>query len=159
MKSIKLQDIIEAIEIQMDEFFYHLNTETSEIICFSSEDLRIAEDSEENDDFAKYPDWQRDSIMEALDVLTNWDNRKYIELPTKFDINEYIMIEAFSYSMEDAGIRNKLCFVIHGSDAFRRFKDALYRYGVEDLWYKFRDEAYEKLAVEWCERNKVPYIR
>jgi len=93
MKPVKLQDIIDEMEMQMDEYHKYLNTETGEVITISSEDLGIAEESDENDDFAEYPDWQRDSINEALDVLMNWGNGKYIELPDKWDIHEYSIMK------------------------------------------------------------------
>lgn len=158
MKPVKLQGIIDEIEMQMDEYHKYLNIETGEIIAVSSEELGIAEESEEDDDFSEYPDWQRDSINEALDVLMNWDNDKYIKLPDKWDIHEYTIMEAFCGSVSNERISNALYFAIQGRGAFRRFKDAICRYGIEDSWYKFRDEALKKLAVEWCKENNVSYV-
>ena len=106
MKPVNLQDIINEMEMQMDEYHTYLNTETGEIINVSSEELRIAEESEEDDDFSKYPEWQRDSINEAVDVLINWDSDKYIELPDKWDIHEYSIMEAFCGSVRNYRISN-----------------------------------------------------
>ncbi len=36
-------------------------------------------------------------------------------------------------------------------------KDTICRYGVEDTWYRFSDEAFKKLAIEWCEHNNILY--
>jgi len=158
MKPVKLQDIINEMEMQMDEYHTYLNTETSEIITLSSEELRIAEESEEDDDFLKYPEWQRDSINEALDVIMNWTNGKYIELPDKWDIHEYNIMEAFCGSVSNDKISNVLYSAIKGRGAFRRFKDAVYKHNLEDSWYKFLYEALRKLAVEWCEENGISYV-
>lgn len=158
MKPVKLQDIIDEMEVQMDECQKYLNTETGEIITVSSEDLGIAEESDENDDFSEYQDWQRDSINEALDVLMSWGNGKYIKLPDKWDIHEYSIMEAFCGSLSNERISNALFSVIQGRGAFRRFKDSIYRYGVDDAWYRFRDEALKKLAIEWCEHNNILYM-
>jgi hypothetical protein len=38
---------------------------------------------------------------------------------------------------------------IRGSGAFRRFKDTVYRYGIEKDWFRFKDEAYKEIAVSW----------
>ncbi len=157
MEKVKLQDIIDEMEIQMDEHHKYLNTETGKIITISSEDLDIAEDSEEDDDFLEYPDWQRESIDAAIDVLINWCSGKYIELPSKWDINEYRIMEAFCGFISNDKISTGLYSAIRGRGAFRRFKDAIFRYGVEDSWYQFRYEAFKKLAIEWCEHNKVLY--
>ncbi|MDK2877725.1 MAG: hypothetical protein PWR06_441 [Thermoanaerobacteraceae bacterium] len=91
MKPVKLKDIVDELEIQMDEYNKYLNKETGEIITVSTEELSIAEESEEGDDFSDYPDWQRDSIRDALDIIENWEN--YIELPDKWEIDEYVFPE------------------------------------------------------------------
>lgn len=157
MKPVKLQDIVDEMEMQMDECHKYLNTEIGEIITVSSEDLGIAEESDEDDDFSEYPDWQRDSINEALDVLMNWGSGKYIELPDKWDIHEYSIMEGFCGYVGNDRIGNALYSAIQGRGAFRRFKDAVFRYGIEDSWYKFRDDALKKLAIEWCKHNNVSY--
>lgn len=156
MKPVKLKDIVDEMEMQMDEYKKYLNKETGGIVTVSTEELSIAEESEEEDDFSEYPDWQRDSIMDALDVIENWDN--YIELPDKWEINEYDIMEAFCGSIKNDRVSNALYSAIRGSGAFRRFKDAIRRYGVEDDWYKFRDEALKGIAIRWCEENEIVYV-
>ena len=81
MKPVKLKDIVDEMEMQMDEYHKYLNKETDEIVTVCTEELSIAEESEEDDDFLECPDWQQDSIKDALDVIVNWEN--YIELPDK----------------------------------------------------------------------------
>lgn len=66
MKTLKLKDIVDEMEMQMDEYRKYLNKETGEIVTVSTEDLSFAEESEE-DYFSKYPDWQQDSIKDVLD--------------------------------------------------------------------------------------------
>jgi len=43
--------------------------------------------------------------------------------------------------------------MIRGSGAFRRFKDLIYRYNIEEDWFKFKDEAYKEIAISWLESN------
>lgn len=158
MQPVKLQDVIDEMEIQFDENRKYLNTETGEIIEVSTEELGIAEETGEDDDFSEYPDWQRDAILQALDIVISWGNGKYIELPTKYDIHEYSMMEDFCESVSDEGIGNALYSAIQRRGAFRRFKDAIYKYNVEDSWYKFREEAFKQIAIEWCEGNNISFI-
>ena len=54
---VKLQLIIEELEIQFDESRTFLNVETGEIISVTSEELRAAEDDEP---FDHLPDWQQE---------------------------------------------------------------------------------------------------
>ncbi len=156
MKSVKLQDIVDSMYMQMDESRVLFNKETGEIITVSTEDLSIAEDSEEDDDFSKYPDWQQESLKEALDVIINWEN--YKELPDKFEINEYHIMEEFCGSIPEEKTSNSLYSAIQGRGAFRCFRDTIVRLGVEEDWYKFQEKAYKNIAVEWCEYNKIKYI-
>ena len=41
---------------------------------------------------------------------------------------------------------------IRGKGAFRRFKDRLYDFDLQEKWYKYRDDCYEQIARDWCER-------
>lgn len=158
MKPVKLKDITDEMEMQTDEYHKYLNTEIGEIITVSSEELGIAEESEEDDEFTEYPDWQRDTIKEAVDILMSWNNGKYIELPDKWDINEYDIMEDFCGSIRNDRISNALYLAIRGRGAFRRFKNLICKYGIEDSWYKFRGEAFEKIAIRWCQENQIVYI-
>ena len=156
MKPVKLKDIVDGMDMQMDESRVFLNKETGEIITISTEELSIAEDSEEDDDFSEYPDWQQDSIKEALDVVADGEN--YEELPDKFEINEYEIMEEFCESIGNERIGNALYSSIRRRGAFRRFKDSVFRFGMEEDWYRFREEALWDIAVRWCEGNEIEYI-
>jgi hypothetical protein len=123
---------------------------------YSNEALSIAEESDEDDDFSQYPDWQKQIIMDALDIVVNWD--KYIALPDKYDINEYSIMEIFCFSLDNEKIMNELLYAIRGKGAFRRFKDKVQRLGIQPQWDKFREEAFKEIAIEWCEYNNIPYI-
>ncbi|MCC6568509.1 MAG: hypothetical protein IT315_04670, partial [Anaerolineales bacterium] len=46
---------------------------------------------------------------------------------------------------------------IRGSGAFRRFKDTIYRYRIEEDWFRFRDEAYKEIAVSWLKSHGFAY--
>ena len=107
------------------------------------------------DDIGQYEDWEQESIKEAIEIIENWND--YIELPDKNEIHEYNIMEKFCYSIEDERLSNKLCSVISGRGAFRRFKDAINRYDLEDSWYAYKDKILYKIARDWCEVNKIPF--
>lgn len=44
---------------------------------------------------------------------------------------------------------------IHGTGAFRNFKDALRRHGIESGWCAFRGETLREIALDWCAENHV----
>ena len=78
-------------------------------------------------------------------------------LPTKNDINEYEMMGEFVDTIEDVRLQNQLYISLNGSGAFRRFKDTCINYDIIDDWYKFRDEKYKDIAINWCQENNIKY--
>ena len=156
MKIVKLKDIIDEMDTMSDEYKVFLDKETGNIVSLSVEELSIAEELEEDEDFSDYPEWQRDELKEALDVVLNWEN--YVELPDKFEIDEYSIMEEFCDYVSDSRIGDALRNAIQGRGAFRKFKDTIQRLNIEDSWYKFKEEVFRKIAVEWCEDNHIEYV-
>ncbi|AZV59051.1 UPF0158 family protein [Clostridium sp. AWRP] len=152
MKKVKLEDIIEAMELVNDDSNYYYNKMTGEITYVDDETRRLAEDCS-MEDLESLPDWQRDDVRAAIDVEEN--RNYYIALPSKFDINEYDIMVEFCYSLDNDKVSNRLLSVLNGKGAFRRFKDTTFRLNVEEKWYEFRDEALRKIALDWCSCNRI----
>lgn len=129
---VQLSDLMEGIEFQSDDMQVYLNTKTGEVVYVSDEDKRAV-----NDDLENYPEWQWDSIKAAEEVIYE----DYFEFfPSKYDINEYQMMEIFSESIEDGKIKKALLKAINGRGAFRKFKDEIFEQGVRVEWYDYRDQ-------------------
>ena len=156
MKPVKLRDIIENLEMADDSFRAYYSKTTGEIIVASVEDLGIAEDSEDGDDFNEYPEWQRESIKNAIHIIENWED--YITLPDRFEVNEYSIMEDFCLSIRNERIQDDIYYSIKGKGAFRRFKEKINRYGLDEEWYLFKDNALREIAISWCEDNGISYF-
>lgn len=100
---IKIQSIIEELEMQFDESQTFLNKNTGEIVFVKLEELRAAEDEEP---FDHLPDWEQEDRKIAIDVVENFED--YLGLPTKYEVNEYEIMEEYCLSVSDHVIRNKL---------------------------------------------------
>jgi len=150
---VKLKDIIEEMEVQFEESRSLLNIKTGEILLVTSEDLRAAEDEQP---FDHLPEWERENRMVAIDVVENFEN--YIELPTKYDMNEYEIMENFCLTVNDQRQQESLTRAIKGKGAFRRFKDKIIDFGIENKWYLYRDECFKQIAIEWCRENEIDFI-
>lgn len=151
---IKLQEIIDGMEMQFEGTNTYLCRRTGEIVSVSEDDLRAAEEIEE-DEIQKLRDWQQDNIRLAMDVVENFED--YEELPTQFEINEYEMMEDFCYSIKDNRKKDVLLNAIRGRGAFRRFKDKVDHLGISEEWYQYRNECYKRKAIEWCNDNGLEY--
>jgi hypothetical protein len=150
---VKLKDIVDELEIQFEESRALLNTKTGEILIVTSENLRAAEDEEP---FEHLPEWEQESRMVAIDVVENFEN--YIELPTKYEVNEYDIMEDFCLTVSNQKKQDSLLRAIRGKGAFRRFKDKIIDFEIEDHWYSYRDERFKQIAIKWCKDNSINYI-
>jgi hypothetical protein len=149
---VKLDDIIEGLESQSDESSSFLDKKTGEVILMTDYAMRAAEENEPLEDV---PDWERELVLIAREILA--ETGQYLQLPTKYDMDEYSIMESFCTSLERQEIGDILYDLISGSGAFRRFKDAVYKYGVEDEWYKYRNNAIKEIAIEWCRENNIEF--
>ncbi len=131
---VKLDDVIEMLEFvnnEMDSSAYY-NDKTNEFIYIDD-----------------YSDMSEDEKEEIYDNC--------IELPTKYYIDEYSMMEEFIETIEDVRLYNQLQIAINGRGAFRRFKDTCINFDIIENWYKFRDEKYKEIAIEWCNKNNIKF--
>lgn len=149
---VKLDDIIDGLESQSDESSSFLNTKTGEVVLMTDYAMRAAEDDEPLEEL---PDWERDLVAVAREIIA--ETGRYIPLPTKYDIDEYSIMENFCTSLDNQEIGDALYDIISGSGAFRRFKDAIYKYGVEDEWHTYRDNAIKEIAIKWCRENNIEF--
>ena len=150
---VSLRDVVDEMDVMNDEFHAYLNKETGELVTITDEEINAIEN---DDDWGEYPEWQQEELAKAKKIL---DTSDYLPLPSKFDIHEYAIMERFCYSVEDPKLSDELSYQIRGSGAFRRFKDAIHRYGVEDDWYRFRDKAFQEIAIEWLESNGIAFSK
>ena len=150
--SVKLDEIIGALESAGSEYTHYLDKRTGEIVLVTDEDMTAAQ---ENELISEYPDWQRDSILKAGEVFR--DSKQLIQLPDQFDIHEYQIMEDFCIQFEDRDIDQELHRLIKGSGAFRRFKNAIHEMSVEKAWYEFKRTELEKIAIEWLDEHAIPH--
>lgn len=150
---VKLKDIIEEMEIQFEESRSLLNIKTGEIVLVTTEDLRAVEDDKP---FDHLPEWEQENRMIAMDVVENFEN--YIELPTKYEVIEYEIMEDFCLTINDQRIQDLLLRSIKGKGAFRRFKDQIIDFEIEDQWYSYRDDRFKQIAIKWCQDNNLNFI-
>ena len=129
---VKLEDIIEAMEFANMETEYYYDTQNEKVLMLFDEMV----DGEDNQELFE----------------------DYIPLPGQYDINEYRIMEEFIYELPAGKNQDVLARTIQGRGAFRRFKDKLYDLNLEKQWYQYRDEAYEKIARQWCERHKIDLV-
>lgn len=131
---VKLSEVIDALDFTNDEIEYYYNPDNGEIFMSN---------------IGEFEDLNEDELDELFE--------KSIMLPTRYDINEYGMMEDFAETIEDTRLQNQLYISLNGSGAFRRFKDTCINFDIINDWYKFRDEKYKELAINWCKDNNIEF--
>ena len=147
---ISLREVIEAMEAANEDCASYLDPETGEIITVTEEERHLVEEeSVEN-----IPEGQREMLPKIRAAL---ESDRFLELPDRFDIHEWSIMDEFSRAQGSERIRQELADAIHGAGAFRIFRSAIRRLGLERSWYQFRDEAVTEVARNWLEEHRLPY--
>lgn len=151
--SVKLNDVIEALDAAGEEHTHYLDRRTGEIFMISNDEMEAAEEDEL---ISEYPDWQKEAILKAREIL---NSENFVALPDQFAIHEYKIMEDFCLAFEDRPVGEDLHRLIKGSGAFGRFKNAIHSIGVEKAWSQFRRAEIEKIAIQWLEEEEIAYRR
>ena len=152
MKPVSLQSVVNEMDVLSDEVTAYINKKTGELYSVSEEETSTVEQGNQEDEFI--PEWQRETLPKVREVLESGD---FVLLPDKFEIHEYSIMERFCLSLSDEGLQDELLNAIRGSGAFRRFKDAIYRKDIQDDWYRFRDQALKRIAIDFLESEGIPW--
>jgi hypothetical protein len=148
--SAVLDDLIDALEAQSDRIFAFIDRETGEVFLISEESLSLSEAEPER--IAMLPDWQKQEAELAIRIETT---ERYLELPNRFDVNEWNIMSEFSQQVKRDPIRNTLLLAIHGNHPFRRFKDEIANHDLWEEWNRFRRRALGEILRDWSEENSV----
>ena len=150
MSTVLLKDIIDALEMQFDESSSFLDLDTGRVETVSNDLLREADESVDKE--PDLPVWQKEEWQVAKRIaLTD----RFQQLPTKFDVHEWAIMQEFSTSVASDRVRQDLLKSLHGARAFRHFKDTLRRHQIESIWFEFRVEALKHIAVDWCKEHQI----
>lgn len=148
---VRLQDVVDEMDAPADGWKSYINRRTGEIFSFSENDVGFYEDEEKD---CLVPDWQAELTAKAREVEASDD---FVQLPDKFDINEYAIMERFCHTLDDDTLREDLLDTIGGRGTFRRFKGMLQRRGLADAWWSYRDAAFKRIAADFLEAEGIPF--
>jgi hypothetical protein len=146
-----VQDLIDALDLQGDRAASYLDLDTGEVHVIAHEAFAIAEEGTG----APALECEEEEVALAQRIL---ESDRYVELPTCWDVDEWQIMEAFSYSLTDEDTRAHCLRAIRGRGAFRYFRDELSRHGLWDSWHAFRGEALRKIAIAWCQEHGIAFV-
>lgn len=149
---VSLRAVAQEMDLPNPDWTAYLNRCTGELFTVTDEDARVAE-AEPDDDL---PDWQAELVPKVREDLASDD---FLPLPSKYEIDDYRILERFCDQVSNAHVRDDLQRAIRGKGAFGRFKALAQRCGLLEAWYAYRDRALEEIAAGWLEVNGIAYTR
>ena len=138
---VYLREVLDALDAASDSTVFVFSKRRNRVLLFV--EGSVADELEKN--------------LTLEDALNDSDS--YIPLPREYEIHEYQIMENFVNSLEDKDAACELLHAMQGKGAFRSFKEKVNLLSLEDRWYNHREEAYEKIAVEWCVKNGIKVIK
>ncbi len=151
---VKLDVIIEALEMADDSISSYLDVETGEVHSITEEEFDFAEDPKTA--VEELPDWQLEAVQLARSIQQQ-EGKRYLALPSKFDVHEWAIMDRFSKTLRDAQIRNDFHGSIRGAGVFRLFKHLLTEYNLWDAWNLFKQAELQQMAIQWCKENSITF--
>lgn len=149
MKRLKLEDIVNELELISDEGNSFLNKTTGELLHISNKEFENIKAGLKSDTFKKVL-----PVKKSFDPRKIFGNKNYIQLPTRSEINEYGIMMKFLLDISDERIHNEVYNSMKsiggGSTALI---DIMTKYNVDDEWYKYKRRAFRQIAIDWCKNN------
>src|SRR5260370_26243527 len=151
---VKLDVIIEALEMSDDSISSYLDLETGEVLSITEEEFDLAEDPQTV--IEDLPNWQHEAVKLARSIQEQ-EGRRYLALPGKFDVHEWAIMDHFSETLRDAQMRNDFHGGIRGAGAFRLFKRLLTQCNVGRLeWVQASRTSADGHPMVRRERHYLP---
>lgn len=132
---VSLEKIIEGLEMVDDTIDCYYNPSEDEIFLSN---------------IGEYEELSEDKIDELFE--------ESIILPTQYEINEYQIMVGFIDTIDNEKIKTELQRLIQGKGAFRRFKDYCFESNIIQDWYKYKEQKYKEIAIQWCKQNELEYM-
>jgi len=139
MRKVKanLSELMDAFDECRIGYEFYLDLKTGELLHVSDEFMMTDE-------------------IEKIHERLNSEPERYLNIPTESSREGYQDMVAFTESLEDENLKEKLWIALNGRGAFRRFKDVLLSYPEKrEEWFDFKDERLEERVMEWLEENEI----
>jgi hypothetical protein len=149
---VKLDAIIEALEMADESISSYLDVETGEVYSITDEEFDLAEDPPAV--IEDLPNWQGEAVNLARSIHER-EGKRYLALPDQFDVHEWAIMDRFCETLKNAQMRNDFRSGIRGEGAFRLFKRLLDEYNLWDAWNRFKQLELRHIAIQWCEENGI----
>ncbi len=125
-KTVRLSDVVDAIELMPDEWSGYVNRQTGEVLSIPHDAFASLEsDGDDEESLLFESDETMVALAEEIGSSTHFEI-----LPGRFEIHELSMMREFCGSGASLNHRNELLEAIPDNGAFRYFHSALQRFNL-----------------------------
>ncbi|HET7034168.1 MAG TPA: UPF0158 family protein [Thermomicrobiaceae bacterium] len=104
------------------------------------------------------PDWQKDMLLDAVQVDRGFGHR-FIRVPQTDTRTAYLDTDEFIENVPDEPLREQLARAIEGRGAFRRCRDAPRDApGERERWHTFQNAQTRARVIEWLRSEGIEPI-
>ena len=151
---MKLERIINALELVSDDGCSFMNAKTGKLFHIYNTELEYAQNG-----FAVYdslPDWQRLNIQLARRIIRS---NCYVPLPVKEEIDEFQIMLNFCSSVSNYKIIDEIYNSLKSNNIdVMILNEMIMQNGLGNEWYKYKREAFKKIAIEWSKKNNIEFV-
>ena len=147
---VSLQAVVEEMELLGEGRHSFLNRRTGELYGGTDELLAKAEEADDEELLG----WELEIVAKLREILRSKD---WLQVPSRSSHEDYRIMERFCGERCEGEVQQDLLSTIQGRGAFGRFKDGIHRWGVQDEWYQFRQQAMAEQAAAWLEAEGIVY--
>jgi len=149
MRKMNLEDIVNELELISDDGNSFFDKSTGKLFHISTRDLEYAESGKEINPFLYK--WQIEKINNFRKMLKS---NRYIQLPTKKEINEHGLMINFLRNNPNQNLNKEMANLEqHNNVNYWQLRNVILQYNIGDEWYKYKREAFKKISIDWCKKN------
>jgi len=106
--TVSLREVVQELEALLEDATLYLDLETGELYQLGDDEAAAVEDGQEDD----LPEWLEDDLPRIREIVA--DERRWLDLPTRFDIHEWAIMDEYAHGQEDADLSGESSRAIHG---------------------------------------------
>lgn len=149
---VSVAKIFAEIELLREDNTLYVNRSTGEVRVVDHEYL--PDEEEEEEAHGDEPEWMRERRAEGGEVTSS---PEWVALLDRFDLDEYDVMKRFANRRAGPAASRDLLDALSGRGAFGRFRDVIYRRGLQQEWESYREEQFSEAIRFELEQNEIPY--
>lgn len=140
MRSINLEDIINELELISDDGISYLHKLSGELIHLTSFEIKNS---------------LINSTKAKIDLSNeNFAETDYLKLPSKKEFSEHDLMLNFLRNNPNQYICEEVTKLENEHNTnYWRLRNLILHFNIGNEWYKYKREAFQKIAIDWCNKN------